>query len=129
MQDKFSNNISEFLNFLHSIPSQHKMATEELDKQEKLTQDLLHSLELDELTYKQRCKVATLLTHNRRDRRKAKDELELLTPIYEYMMDPANKKVFDKMTDVLGETRKVEKRHTNRCYTPRVLSTEVTNGK
>jgi rubrerythrin len=124
MQDKFSNNISEFLNFIHSLQSRYNLAKEELDKQENITQDLLHSLELDTLTYKQRCKVATQLSHNRKNRRLAKDELELITPLYTYINDPANKKVFDKLTDILGETRKVEKRHQNRTYYPRVLKSE-----
>jgi signal recognition particle GTPase len=38
--------------------------------------------------------------------------------------DQIIKKVFDKLTDILGETRKVEKRHQNRTYYPRVLKSE-----
>ena len=127
MQDKFSNNISEFLNFLHSLPSRYKAAEDEVKKQEAITQDLLHSLELNDLTYKQRCRVATRIAKNRKDRRKAKDDIELLSPLYLFITDPNNKKVFDKLTDILGETRKVEKRHLNRTYTPRVLDSGEVN--
>lgn len=129
MSERISEELSNFLNLLHSLPSKYKLAKEELDKQEALTQDYLHSLELNNLSYKQRCKIATKLSKNRKNRRIAKDELEELTPLYNYMTDPANKKVFDKLTDILGETRKVEKYHSNRQYRNRVIPTVTDNDK
>lgn len=129
MSERISEELSNFLNLLHSLPSKYKLAKEELDKQEALTQDYLHSLELNNLSYKQRCKIATKLSKNRKNRRIAKDELEELTPLYNYMTDPANKKVFDKLTDILGETRKVEKYHSNRQYRNRIIPTVTDNDK
>lgn len=129
MSEKISEGLSDFLNLLHSLPSKYRLAKEELDKQEALTQDYLHSLELNNLSYKQRCKIATKLSKNRKNRRIAKDELEELTPLYNYITDPANKKVFDKLTDILGETRKVEKYHSNRQYRNRIIPTVTDNDK
>lgn len=127
MSENFSAELAIFLNYIRAVPTQYKLAKEEYDKQEALTQDYLHSLELDTLTYKQRCKIATKLTKNRKNRRKAKDNLEVLTPLYNYITDPVNKRVFDKLTDVLGDTRKVEKYHSNRHYVPRVLNGDKKN--
>lgn len=121
MDKKPSEYISEFLNFVAEAQVQHRLCSEEEDRQEKLTQDYLHSLELDDLKCNERSKIATKLAINRKDRRYYKDRVEELTPIVEFFNDPVNKKVLDKMKQVLGETRKSEGYHSNRKYIPRVL--------
>ena len=121
MDKKPSEYISEFLNFVAEAQVQHRLYVEEVELQEKLTQDYLHSLELDGLKCDERSKVATKLAINRKDRRYYKDRVEELTPIVEFFKDTANKKVLDKMKQVLGETRKSEGYHSNRKYIPRVL--------
>lgn len=121
MDKKPSEYISEFLNFVATAQVQHRLYKDEVELQEKLTQDYLHSLELDGLKRDERSKVATKLAINRKDRRYYKDRVEELTPIVEFFNDPVNKKVLDKMKQVLGETRKSEGYHSNRKYIPRVL--------
>lgn len=121
MDKKPSEFISEFLNFVAESQVQCRIYSEEVNNQDKLTQDYLHSLELDGLKRDERSKVATKLAINRKDRRYYKDRVEELTPIVEFFNDPVNKKVLDKMKQVLGETRKSEGYHSNRKYIPRVL--------
>lgn len=121
MDKKPSEYITEFLNFVATAKVQHRLYKDEVELQEKLTQDYLHSLELDGLKRDERSKVATKLALNRKDRRYYKDRVEELTPIVEFFNDPVNKKVLDKMKQVLGETRKSEGYHGNRKYIPRVL--------
>ena len=64
----------------------------ELKKQEQLTQDYLHSLELDDLRYEERNKVATKLAINRKDRRYFKDRVEEYEPIVKFLNEQKNKK-------------------------------------
>jgi hypothetical protein len=113
--------LSEFLNFVSVAQSHYKFCTEEMKKQDQLTQDFLHSLELDDLKCDERSKLATKLAINRKDRRYYKDRVEELQPIVDFFADPQNKKVLDKLTNVLGACRKAENYHKDRIYVPKVL--------
>ena len=86
-----------------------------------MTQDYLHSLELDDLKCDERSKIATKLMINRKDRRYYKDRVEEFEPIVQFFDDPQNKKVLDKLKQVLGQVRKAENYHKDRIYIPRVL--------
>lgn len=121
MDKKPSEYISEFLKFVADAKVQHRICGEEVNNQDKLTQDYLHKLELGELKRDERSKVATKLAINRQDRRYYKDRVEEFEPIVKFFEDPVNKKVLDKMTQVLGETRRWESYHKERTYKPRVL--------
>lgn len=113
--------ITEFLNFISDAQSHYKFCYDEVNEQDKLTQDYLHSLELDDLKCSERSKLATKLATNRKDRRYYKDRVEELEPIVQFLNEPHNKKVLDKFTDVLGKVRKAERYHEGRTYVPRVL--------
>ena len=121
MDKKPSEYISEFLNFVAETQSQYRFCSDEVNNQDKLTQDYLHSLELDDLKCDERSKVATKLAINRKDRRYYKDRTEELEPIVEFFEEPQNKKVLDKLKQVLGVVRKSELYHKDRKYIPRVL--------
>lgn len=121
MTRKPSEYISEFLKFVSEAQTQYKLYSEEVKKQEQLTQDYLHSLELDDLKYNERSKIATKLAINRKDRRYYKRCVENLEPIVKLFEDPKNKQVLNLMTKVLGDTRKAEAYHKHGKYTPRVL--------
>ena len=121
MDKKPSEYLTEFLNFVAEAQSQYKFCSEEVNNQDKLTQDYLHSLELDGLKCDERSKVATKLAINRKDRRYYKDRVEEFEPIVQFFDDPQNKKMLDKLKQVLGALRKVEGHHKDRKYIPRVL--------
>lgn len=121
MDKKPSEYISEFLNFVSEAQSHYKFCYEEMETQDKLTQDYLHMLELDDLKCSERSKLATKLAINRKDRRYYRDRVEELESIVRFFEDPQNKKVLDKLKEVLGQTRKAENYHKNRMYIPRVL--------
>lgn len=127
MNKKPSEYISEFLNFVVEAQAQYKIYFDEVGRQDKLTQDYLHSLELDNLKYDERSKVATRLMMNRKDRRYYKNRVEELESIVQFMEDVQNKKAIDKLTQVLGQTRKIEERQKDRKYKPRILK-EQQNG-
>lgn len=124
MDKKPSEYITEFLNFITEAKSQYNFCSEEVNKQDKLTQDYLHSLELDNLKCGERSKLATKLAINRKDRRYYKDRVEELEPIVKLFEEPQHKKVLDKLTQALGQTRRTESYHKDRVYVPRVLNEE-----
>lgn len=116
-----SEQLSSFLNFIAAAQSHYNFCLDEMHKQEKLTQDYLHSLELDDLKCDERSKLATKLAINRKDRRYFKDRVEELEPIVTFFADGQNKKMLDKLRQVLGQVRKQEGYHTDRTYYPRIL--------
>ena len=124
MDKKPSEYITEFLNFITEAKSQYNFCSEEVNNQDKLTQDYLHSLELDNLKCGERSKLATKLAINRKDRRYYKDRVEELEPIVKFFEEPQHKKVLDKLTQALGQTRRAESYHKDRVYVPRVLNEE-----
>ena len=128
MINKPSEQITNFLNFISAAQSHYKFCDEEMEKQEALTQDYLHSLELDGLNCGERSKLATKLAINRKDRRYYKDRVEELEPIITFFEDPQNKKVLDKLQQVLGQVRKQENYHKDRTYTPKVLKESEKDG-
>ena len=121
MIDRPSEQITNFINFITAAQSHYKFCKEEQEKQEALTQDYLHSLELDDLNCGERSKLATKLKINRKDRRYYKDRVEELEPIVDFFEEPQNKKVLDKLQQVLGQVKKQERYHEYRTYIPKVL--------
>jgi hypothetical protein len=117
--------ISEFLDFISSVQSSYNDCYEEMKKQEKLTQDYLHSLELGELKYEERNRIATKLATNRKDRRYFKDRVEEYEPIVKFLSEQNNMRVINQLKQVLGEVRKQENYHKDRFYVPRVLKENV----
>lgn len=113
--------IADFLNFLAEARTEHKFAQDKMSEQDKLTQDLLHSLELDGLDYRGRSKVATKLSTNRKERRYYKNKVEELEPLIVWLNDPANAKAINMLQQVLGAVRKQERYHSNRTYIPKAV--------
>ena len=119
--------LTEFLNFISESQTHYNFCLEEMETQDKLTQDFLHSLELDDLKCKERSKLATQLSINRKDRRYFKDRIEEFEPIVKFFEENQNKRVLDKLKQVLGECRKAERYHQNRTYIPKIMKEKKEN--
>lgn len=89
-----------------------------------LTQDYLHKLELEDLDYASRAKVATAISKSRKERRKCKDRVEVLQPLMDYLTSEKGKTMLNLLKEVLGKTRKAEERHEKRVYANRRLEEE-----
>ena len=113
--------ISDFLDFIKKAESDYVYYSQLLGKEDKLTQDLLHKLELESTGYKDRNKVATTLATSRKDRRYYKDQVEELQPLFDVITDSKYKSCIEQLKQALGKTRKAEAYHKNRQYYPRVL--------
>lgn len=89
-----------------------------------VTQDYLHKLELEDLDYSERAKVATKIAKARKERRKCKNRAEELQPLVDYLTSDKGKTMLNSLREVLGKTRKAEDRQKNRTYTNRRLDKE-----
>lgn len=118
---KNSEILSNFLNMLSEAERMNMEANQQLERLDKLTQDYLHGLEFCQ--YKDRSKVATALSRVRKERRKWKDIKEETDVLAEWV--EANKGVYNKMREMLGQLRKVEKYHNSeRIYIPKSTESE-----
>lgn len=122
MQKKTSVYIEEFLNFLRNAQSEFSFSQEHQKEQEDLTQDILHCIELGELGYHDRAKMASYLKEAREERRQYKNRVEELACIVDFAN--INKKFINELEQLLGEVRKQERYHANRSYHPRVMTDE-----
>ena len=102
---------------------------------DKLTQDLLHRLELENLSTGEKNKIATQLKYCRKDRRYWKDIVEE-TESFVNMFNQteaslsdgkkkaeveANRRFINMLREALGKTRRQEGYHANRSYKPRII--------
>ena len=111
--------ITAFLNLIIQSENEYQFALELQRTEEKKTQDVLHMLDLDNLNYKERAKLATQLKNIRQKRRRYNGEVEELECIVQFKKE--NKNLVNMLTQLLGKQRKVEKSHIDRHYTPKVL--------
>lgn len=116
-----SKNISDYLDFIEAARIDYNFCLEAMKKEEKITQDYLHQLELEDLTYHERGRIAVQLSENRKARRNYKDAVEELEPIINFFEDPQNISFIKRLTQLLGQVRKVESKHQNRFYIPKEL--------
>lgn len=114
-----SEELKRFLDFVQETQAVYKLAKENMQQEDRRLQDLLHKIEF-EPTAKERSKICTRLHQSRVARRKYKDLVEETEGLVDFFQDVQNKKVIDKMTQLLGKLRKVEKYHQERVYYPRV---------
>lgn len=114
-----STDIANFLNFCRQGNSTYDIYSQDLEKCDKATQDLLHQLELG--SYKDRQRTATKLAKVRQARRIYKDYVEVYGPLYEFLHKPENEKFIKFLQEVLGETRRQERRINCRSYKPKVI--------
>lgn len=116
---KNSEIVKAFLDLIDESRTKAHWAREGRVEQDKLTQDLLHKLELG--GYKDRNKVATKLVKCRKERRRFKDIEEEASAIIAWTNSKEGEKVLRELRHMLGDLRQVEKYHENRTYRPRVL--------
>lgn len=118
---RFSESIEGFCRMIDDARSDYSWNFDEVHRLDQLTQDYLHSLELDHLSYRDRAKVATRLAHCRQQRRDCKDTVLALEPLIQFLDSDKGKNMMNLMRETLGKTRKVEQYLQTRTYVPRVL--------
>ena len=114
---KASKDLERFLDFLKSAESQLDQAMAGQQEAEAETQDILHSLELEKLSYHEMAALSRKLAEVRQTRRQHKDIVAQLTPVVEWTKE--NDGTVRSLQRLLGDVRKTEKSTQNRIYTPR----------
>ncbi len=117
--------IQEFLNQIECWKTEYNMAFENVGREDKRLQDLVHELEFSQ-NARERNRVASKLHKSRKIRRKNKDTVLLLENVVSFFEEPQNKKVLNQLVQLLGTQRKQEKMIlSERSYRPRVEETTV----
>lgn len=98
---------------------------EEVNRLDKLTQDYLHIIELDDLKYSERAKLATKLSECRRLRREAKNNVEILQSLVDYLCSDDGVATLKSFKSILGKTRQIENYHKTRTYKFRILQNDA----
>ncbi len=124
-----SEQISCFFEFLEASKAIYLCSYEQMKKQDALTQDYLHSLELDSLPYSERNKIATRIVANRKERRRHKDKVELYQPLITFLSDGKNQAVLNQLRSICTQMRKTENHQEHRTYVPRVVALDNSNKK
>lgn len=118
---KKSDVVTQFIQLTDVAKQISIVASDEVHKQDLLTNDFLHQLELG--SAKERNKIATQIATSRKDRRYYKDQIEEVQALLDWM--ESNKKALNDLKQVLGKMRKTEEWHEDRVYVPRVLPAEA----
>lgn len=118
---QFSSYISEFCQMIEQAKQDYTWNQEEISRLDKLTQDYLHKLELENLNYNERAKLATQLAKCRRLRRESKDTVEILSPLIGYLETERGKQTVNLLKETLGKTRRVEENMKTRTYRYKII--------
>ena len=121
-----SKQIEQFLNFIRDCESAYTYAYDVVNTEDKRAQDLLHAIEF-ETDLSNLEDYAAIIQASRIKRRVNKDLVETLDPVISFLSDKSTRKTMNMMTQVLGRVRKIEEKHENRRYHPRVK--DYTEGK
>lgn len=125
-QKKPSEIVSDFLSAMREFNSQITYSTEQQKKLEAEIDDMEHQLELTDMSYHEKAKLAVKLQDLLRERRFEKDRCENLTPIVEAWK---NGGYLSGLERALGEARKVERRFENRIYKLKAAPGVIEGGK
>lgn len=117
MDNETSEVVSTFLAFLRDSKTNYNIAEAREQELNDMTQDILHSLELDDNSYHEAAHLARVLAEVRKERRDAKDLITVLSPLAHWVED--NKTVLKSLERLLGDIRKAEKSTESRFYIPR----------
>lgn len=115
--DKISKGIENFLAYLREMEQLHNISLMNESEANDATQDILHSLELEEHDYHEIARLGKKLKEVRQSRRAAKDLIRQTYPIVEWAEN--NRSVIKGVEQLLGKVRKEEKNAEGRFYTPR----------
>lgn len=112
-----SKGLDTFLTFLREAEQQLRMATATEMEAYAQTNDILHSVELEDHDEEGYLTLGVMLKAVRQNRREAKDLSAVLTPVVEWV--DANRATVKALEKLLGEVRKAQRAAESRIYTPR----------
>lgn len=117
MENQISEKISSFLEFLREAEQLVHIAKANEQEANDATQDILHKLELEQVSYRDSAHLARKLSSVRKVRRSAKDLFSLVCPVAQWAEN--NKVTIKSLERLLGDVRRAEKIIQNRTYVPK----------
>ncbi|MDD3415506.1 MAG: hypothetical protein PHY47_16100 [Lachnospiraceae bacterium] len=115
-----SEEIEGFINFIAQCQDIYRISYDNVGKEDKRLQDLLHEMEFSQ-NAKERNRAATKLKNSRKLRRENKDQVLMLENIIMFFDEPQHRKVLNQLRELMGKQRKQEKMlQSERTYRPRV---------
>ena len=115
-----STGIEAFLDYIRETEQLFRISVANEQEASDATQDILHSLELEDHDYHGNARIARKLKEVRQARRAAKDLMAQALPVVEWA--DANRPTIKVLERLLGEVRKAEKNTENRIYTPKTTA-------
>ena len=104
-----STGIEAFLDYIRETEQLFRISVANEQEASDATQDILHSLELEDHDYHDNARIARKLKEVRQARRAAKDLMAQALPVVEWA--DANRPTIKVLERILGEVRKAEKKH------------------
>mgnify|MGYP001264638549 CR=1 FL=1 len=101
-----SEQLTNILKDLKQVKNDYQYSYDKVGEMDLLTQDYLHMLEIVLLSEDEMSKIATQLKNTRLERRKHKDNVELLKPLVN-CLDKHSRMIKD-LEQVLGQMRQIE---------------------
>lgn len=114
---ELSNGLDDFLKYLRECQQLNRVSIAEEQEINGNIQDILHILEFEDKDYHSMAKLAKQLKELRKQRRIAKDNINVTNPIIEWLDSKENQMVIKSLERLLGDLRKIEKNTKNRIYT------------
>ena len=121
---KLSEDLSYVLAFLRNILTIYSQNREMLSTYDRKTSDFNHALELYNLSYNERAKLATKQRDNLIERRKCKDIIYEYQPVADLLDSKEGYRFLNLLSEALGKVRKEENAHENRVYRKRISDDE-----
>lgn len=113
--------LTQMKQFFEGVDSLKQNLTEEVQKTDFITQDLLHELELGNLNAVEMMAIAKQLKEVRIERRKHKDELARVNTLKGFTDKYNNKLIVGDIVQLLKNLRTLENNKNTRTYNPKVL--------
>lgn len=114
-----STTISAILKWIENMEVLYNWAQSIVGELDDINSDLVHQIELVELSDEQLLEVAKQQQTNRTDRRQAKHTAWALEALVNTMNRGEMKKAVSLLQEALGQTRKAEEKQAQQVYTPK----------
>lgn len=115
--------IENFLKAIKQAQDDYTWCVEMEQLLNNLTQDYLHQLELVDMNYHQKARVAEALQRCRKNRRMVKNAISNLESLVDFLRSDRGKMAIGSLQQELGKARKATKNIDQRTYSPRVMET------
>ncbi len=116
-KQEFDLNVAKnFIKFINTLTTYKELCTDDAIKLDKQRQDILHELELKELTQQEKLEMLDRIAELSRQRRSAKDYNEIFEPVTEFMSDEDNMRCIKTFANKVGEAVNKMKDAETRVY-------------